>query len=128
METSEYENVDTGLFAAMGTGMLILWLAVFILIIAGIWKIFSKAGKPGWASIVPIYNTIVLLEIVGKPVWWILLLLIPVVNIIFAIIVVHRLSLSFGKGGVMTLSLLIFPFIGYPMLGFGSATYVGPPK
>jgi hypothetical protein len=128
METTEYENVDTGLFAAMGTGMLIVWLIVFILIIAGCWKIFVKAGKPGWAAIVPIYNTIVLLEIVGKPVWWILLLLIPVVNIIFAIIVVHRLSLSFGKGGGMTFLLLILPFIGYPMLGFGNATYVGPPK
>lgn len=124
MET--YENVDSGLFAALGAGVVIAYLAVLIITIAGMWKVFTKAGKPGWAAIIPIYNTIVMLEIVGKPIWWILLLLIPFVNIIFAIILIHHLSLSFGQGIGMTLLLLFLPFIGFPVLGFGSAQYAGP--
>lgn len=114
--------------AAMGTGILVLYFGILILIIASMWKIFTKAGKPGWAAIIPIYNLIVLLEIVNKPVWWIILLLIPFVNFIILIILVHRLSLSFGQGVGMTLVLIILPFVGYPMLGFGSAKYVGAPK
>ena len=113
--------------AAIGTGVLIFYLAVLVLMIVSMWKIFTKAGKPGWASIIPIYNFIVLLEIVGKPIWWILLLLIPLVNFIIIIMVTHRLSLSFGQGVGTTILLIILPVIGYPMLGFGSATYAGPP-
>ena len=64
----------------------ILPLAVIILMIASMWKIFTKAGQPGWASIIPIYNIIVLLKIVNRPVWWIILLLIPIVNFITMII------------------------------------------
>ena len=92
------------------------------------WKIFTKAGKPGWAAIIPIYNIIVLLEIVGKPVWWIILLLIPLVNFFVMIYVAHLLAKSFGKDIVMTILLIILPFVGYPMLAFGDAKYVGPPK
>ena len=113
--------------AAMGTGVLIFYLVILVLMIASMWKIFTKAGKPGWASIIPIYNLIVLLEIVGKPIWWILLLIIPLVNIIIMIIVTHRLSLSFGQGVGTTILLILLPFIGYPMLGFGSAAYIGFP-
>ena len=124
MET--YDSAPSGM-AAMGTGTIIFSLAILVLMIAAMWKIFTKAGKPGWASIIPIYNFIILLEIVGKPIWWILLVIIPFVNIIIIIIVVHRLSLSFGQGVGTTLLLIILPIIGYPMLGFGSATYSGPP-
>ena len=123
MET--YDNASG--MAAMGTGVLIFYLVILALMIASMWKVFTKAGKPGWASIIPIYNLIVLLEIVGKPIWWILLLIIPLVNIIIMIIVTHRLSLSFGQGVGTTILLILLPFIGYPMLGFGSATYAGPP-
>jgi len=126
MET--YDGGDSGMLAAMGTGVLIFYLAFLVLMIVSGWKIFVKAGKPGWAIIVPIYNFIVLLEIVGKPWWWFLLMLIPFVNIIFVIIVTHRLSLSFGQGVGTTILLLLVGFIGYPMLAFGSATYVGAPK
>lgn len=125
METQPYESVDTGMFAAVGAGVMIVYLAVLLLIVISMWKIFAKAGKPGWAAIIPIYNLIVLLEIINKPVWWIILLLIPFVNIIFMIIVTHQLSVSFGQGIGTTLLLLFLPFIGYPMLAFGSAQYVG---
>jgi len=127
METYD-DGGSSGMLAAMGTGVLIVYLAFLVLMIASLWKIFSKAGKPGWAAIVPIYNIIVLLEIVGKPWWWLFLLCIPFLNIIFAIIVVHRLSLSFGQGVGTTILLLLVGIIGYPMLAFGSATYVGAPK
>jgi hypothetical protein len=104
----------------------IIWLAIVVLVIAAQWAIFTKAGKPGWAAIIPIYNTIVLLQIVGRPVWWIILLLIPIVNIIVGIIVLNDLSKSFGKGVGFTLGLIFLSIIFYPILGFGSARYVGP--
>jgi len=112
--------------AAFGVLMIIALIVGLFMIICS-WKIFVKAGKPGWASIVPIYSAIVLLEIVGKPVWWIILFIIPLVNIVIIIMVIHRLSRSFGKDIGMTLLLLLIPIIGYPMLAFGDAKYVGPP-
>jgi len=104
----------------------IVYLAVIVLLIASVWKVFVKAGKPGWAAIIPIYNAIVLLEIVGKPVWWIILLFIPFVNIIIAIIVYHQLSLSFGQGVGFTIGLLLLGVVFLPILGFGDAKYLGP--
>src|SRR5437867_1608365 len=84
--------------AAGGTGSAIIGALVGILVIAGMWKVFTKAGKPGWAALIPIYNFIVLLQIAGKPVWWILLFLIPVVNIIVLILVWVGVAQAFGKG------------------------------
>ena len=109
--------------AAMGTGAMICWIVLVLLILIGMWKVFVKAGKPGWAAIIPIYNMIVLLEIAGKPLWWIILLLIPFVNIIVIIIVLVALARNFGKGVGFALGLLILPFIFYPILGFGDARY-----
>ena len=106
--------------------IIVIYLAIIVLMIASMWTIFSKAGKPGWASIVPIYNTIVLLEIVGKPWWWLLLMLIPIVNIVILIIVYHNLSLSFGKDSGFTVGLILLGIIFLPILAFGDAKYVGP--
>lgn len=118
--------MDSNGFGSMGTGVLIVYLAIIVVIVAAFWKIFEKAGKPGWAAIIPIYNLIVWLEIINKPIWWIILLLIPFVNFIIIIILYHRLSQAFGQGIGMTLLLIFLPFIGAPMLGFGSATYSKP--
>ncbi len=115
-----------GLLAMMGTGMMIFMLALLVFFIIVMWKIYSKAGQPGWAAIVPIYNYIVLLKIVGKPWWWLLLMLIPIVNIIFVIIVINNLSKSFGHGAGFTIGLLFLGIIFYPILAFGSSKYVGP--
>ena len=119
-----------GLLAGMGIGVAIalvfFGLTFAILIIVSNWKIYSKAGKPGWASIIPIYSTIVLLEIVGKPVWWLILLLIPCTLPIFGIWLTNLVSKSFGKNVGFTIGLLILPIIFYPILAFGSATYQGP--
>jgi len=106
--------------------LVIIYIAVIVLMIAAQWKIFEKAGKPGWACIIPIYNTIVLLEIIGKPWWWLLLFLVPIVNLIFAIWMINLLSKSFGKDEGFTIGLLLLPIVFYPVLGFGSATYQGP--
>jgi hypothetical protein len=111
---------------SMTEGMLIFIIALVIFQIVCMMKLFEKAGKPGWAAIVPIYNFIVLLEIIGKPVWWFILVLIPIVNIIVLIMIWHQLSLSFGKDVLFTLGLIFLGFIFYPILAFGSAQYVGP--
>ena len=94
--------------------------------IASLWTIYSKAGQPGWAAIVPIYNVIVLLEIVGKPWWWLFLMLIPIVNIVILVMVYHNLSLSFGKEGGFTVGLILLGIVFFPILAFGDAKYVGP--
>ena len=106
-------------------GFMLFYLAIIVLLVASMWKIYSKAGKPGWASIVPIYNIIVLLKIVGKPWWWLILMLIPIVNIVILIMVYHNLSLSFGKGGGFTVGLILLGIVFLPILAFGDSKYIG---
>lgn len=109
-----------------GTFLFVL-LAIVVVIAVGMWKVFTKAGEPGWASIIPIYNLIVLLKIAGRPGWWFLLFLVPVVSLVIAIIVSIDVAKSFGKSTAFgVLGLAFFGFIGYPILGFGSARYIGP--
>jgi hypothetical protein len=115
-------NMAAAFFGAFFIPFLIVWLIVVI----GMWKVYTKAGKPGWASLIPIYNIIVLLEIVGKPIWWIVMYLIPCANFIFGVWTLNLLSKSFGKSEGFTIGMIIFPYIFFPILGFGSATYLGP--
>jgi len=103
----------------------ILYLAIVILMIASLWVIFTKAGKPGWACLIPIYNILVLLQIVKKPWWWLLLMLIPIVNFVIIIIVLYLLAKVFGKGAGFFVGLLLLPFIFMPLLAFGDAKYSG---
>lgn len=113
--------------AALGFGlvMMMVWLVLAVVFIIGMWKVFSKAGKPGWACLVPIYNLIVMLEIVGRPIWWLLLMFIPLVNIAFIIIVYIDLAKSFGQSALFAL-LFFVGGIGFLLLGFGNYRYVGP--
>jgi hypothetical protein len=110
-----------------GPGVLTFLIAIVIaaVMIAAMWKVFTKAGKPGWAAIVPIYNIIVLLQISGKPTWWIVLFLIPIVSLVFAILTYVGLAERFGKGGGFAVGLIFLSFIFFPILGFGSAQYRG---
>ena len=108
--------------AALGAFLFVI-VGIAAVLIIGIWKVFTKAGKPGWASIVPIYNMMVMAEITGKPNWWGLLPLIPFVGLIFTIMIMHGVAEKFGKGIGMTI-LMIFG-IGWLILGFGSAQYQG---
>ncbi len=104
----------------------LIYLAVIVLMVASMWKIFDKAGQPGWAALIPIYNIIVLLEIVGRPVWWFILMLIPVVGFIIGILVVVDLAKSFGQSVGFGIGFLFLPFIFAPLLAFGDASYRGP--
>lgn len=99
-------------------------LALVIFMIACMWRIYSKAGKPGWAAIVPIYNYVVLLEIVKKPIWWIILMLIPIVNFIIIIIIMVELAKAYGKEGGFAAGLILLPIVFFPILAFGDAKYV----
>lgn len=102
-----------------------IYLVILVLVLVGWFKIFEKAGKPGWAAFIPIYNLIVLLEIVGKPLWWIILFLIPLVNFVVLIIVMIELAARFGKDALYGLGLTFFGFIFGPLLGFSDAQYKG---
>lgn len=111
--------------AIIGLFVLAIELLILVAIIAGFWKVFVKAGKPGWAAIVPIYNLVVLLEIAGKPLWWIILFFIPLVNIVMAVIVGIAVAKAFGKSDGFGIGLGLLGFIFYPILGFGNAQYQG---
>lgn len=110
----------------MSSNIVIFMIVLAVITLAAQWRIYEKAGKPGWAAIIPIYNTLILLEIIGKPWWWLFLFLIPGVNFIFAIWSVNLLSKSFGQGVGFTIGLLLISIIFYPMLGFGNYEYKGP--
>jgi Family of unknown function (DUF5684) len=119
--------METSTSGGMGVFGMLIYLAIIVVIIAGMWKVFVKAGKPGWASIVPIYNIIVLLEIAGKPLWWIILLFIPIVNLVILVLIAIEIAKAFGKGTGFGLGLAFLGFIFYPILGFGDAVYTKPP-
>ncbi|MBG0770099.1 MAG: signal peptidase I [Anaerolineaceae bacterium] len=97
-----------------------------VISVAASWKIFVKAGQPGWVVLIPIYNIIVLLEIVGRPTWWLLLMLIPGVNFVISIILTFDLAASFGKDTGFGFGLFFLSFIFMLILAFGDARYVGP--
>jgi hypothetical protein len=96
--------------------------------IIGSWLAFSKAGRPGWAAIVPFYNAYTYNKVGDKPGWWWVLWLIPIVNLVITLIVAIGIAKNFGKSTGFAVGLLWFlPWIGYPILGFGKATYKGAP-
>ncbi len=117
-------NSTSGSESGAAAIVLILLYIVFIaLLLVGMWKLYTKAGKPGWASIVPIYNAIVLLQIAGKPIWWVLLLMIPFVSIVVSVLVGVEIAKRFGKGEIFGAVACGLFGIGYLILGLGSARY-----
>ena len=122
-QTVTYEFESSGSLPGWFWPVYIVLVAVLIV---AMWKVFTKAGKPGWAAIVPIYNVIVMLEIVGRPIWWIVLMFIPFVNFVVWIIIAVDLAKSFGRSAGYGIGLAFLPFIFYLMLGYGPATYQGP--
>ncbi|WP_237607317.1 DUF5684 domain-containing protein [Roseimaritima sediminicola] len=111
-----------GAFAALVVLVsLVVGVLFTVVMIASLWKVFTKAGKPGWAALIPVYNTIVWLEIVRRPVWWVVLTLIPLVNLAVLVVMCIDLAKVFGKGPGFGIGLALLPFIFFPMLGFGSA-------
>ncbi len=101
-------------------------LLLVILAIVAYWKIFTKAGQPSWAAIIPIYNVIVLLRVVGRPWWWLFLMLVPVLNLVILVILSYNLARSFGHGTWFTVGLVFLPMIFALILAFGRSKYLGP--
>lgn len=113
------------MYQNLSTGQIIISLIFAVIIIGGMWKAFEKAGQPGWAAIVPFYNIYILTKIAGKPGWWVLLYLIPVVNIVIAVMLSIEVAKKFGKGTGFGVGLALLGFVFWPILGFGDAKYQG---
>ncbi len=114
---------QTSLFALNTTNSLLAF-AFYVLMVVALWRIFSKAGYPGWLAIIPIVNAIFLVKVAGFSGWMTLLYLIPIVNIVFHIIVSIRVGRAFGHGWFFSLALLvIFWIIGYLIVAFSDDAY-----
>lgn len=111
---------NAGLIAA---AVSLCWLLPTVL---GWWKMFEKAGLPGWGAVVPIYNFVLLLRVARLPVWLLFLILFPVVNLIAYVAVNLRIARYFGKSALFSVGLMLLGFIFYPILGFGAAEYQKP--
>lgn len=123
-ESTSYSSDDGG-----GLVMLIIAIPLVVVSIMAMWRMFVKAGQPGWAAIIPIYNAYIELKIVARPGWWLILYFIPLVNIAVTIIVALDLAKAFGKSPTFgVLALWLFSFVGYLILGFGKDTYKGAPN
>lgn len=137
MNYNYYQNYNTGDFGPYLTGLLIFFAVIMIIALAiGIittiswWKIFEKAGKPGWASLIPFYNVYIMLQITALPEWLIILLIIPYVNAfagtVIYIFMAINLAKAFNKDTAFAIGLVLLPFVFYPILGFSSKEkYVG---
>ena len=105
----------------------VISLIIAVVAIIALWRVFTKAGRPGWAAIIPIYNIYTLVKVSGNSGWFTLLYFIPIANIVAAIIVALGVAKNFGKSGVFGFfGLFLFSLIGYLIIGFGSAKYEGP--
>ena len=102
---------------------LLIWLALVILIVAGVWKTFEKAGQPGWAAIIPFYNMYVMTQVAQLEIIWFILLFIPIANIVASVMISMKIAEAFGKSGGFGIGLWLLPIIFFPILGFGSAKY-----
>ena len=114
-------NMDTQMSPIVG----IIYLAIIIVTVVSLWKVFTKAGQPGWAAIIPFYNAFIMIKVAGKPGWWFILLFIPVVNFVISIIVFNGIANNFGKGIGYTIGLLLLPVVFLPILAFSDAQYTG---
>jgi hypothetical protein len=114
---------DDTLPSTFGAGtLLIFWIALLVTVVA-LWRVYAKAGEPGWAAIVPFYNGYVLVRIAGKPVVWFVLLFIPFVNIVAAAVIGIEVARRFQRGVGFGIGLLLLPVVFYPILAFGDAVY-----
>ena len=121
----DYDSTSLGGLAALGGGFLLVGAVLSILLIVSMWKIFKKAGKKGWESIVPIYNIIVMLEISGLPMWYVVLYIIPFANIYAIFKTYIELAKKFGKGAGFGVLTVFVPIVGFPVLAFSKCSYEG---
>ncbi len=107
-------------------GFLLIPLLLFVFYIVAGWKVFTKAGEPGWGVFVPIYNLYLVCKIAGRPEWWLILFFIPLVNVAIGLIVAMDIAKAFSKTPGFGIGLWLLSFIFIPILGFGSAQYTKP--
>ena len=104
----------------------VVYGVVILLEIIVFWRVFTKAGRPGWAAIIPIYNIYTLVKVGGKSGWYVLGFLVPILNLVLSILLALGVAEKFGKSGTFgVVGLWLFSFIGYIILAFGGAQYVG---
>jgi hypothetical protein len=126
------EAAALGLIMAMIAGFGMILLAGYVVVLIGMWKVFAKAGQPGWAVLIPFYNIIVLLRVAGLPWYWVFAVFLPIIPIlgvlaymVLAVMCLHRISTRFGQGVGFTIGLTLLSPIFFLILGFGSSKYVG---
>ena len=121
-------QVGVAIGGAIGGLLALIFAIIGVIVIIGMWKIFVKAGEPGWAAIIPIYNIYIICKITAKPIWWLILLVVcPPVGFVILILLTVALAKAFGKGAGFAIGMILLPFVFYPMLGFGTASYTAPP-
>ncbi len=114
------------LISIFGGAFFGLFFSLIITGLYGMWKTYEKANEPGWASIVPVYNMIVLVRIINKPFWWVIMFFIPIINLVFLIWAYNLLAKCFRKDVGFTVGLVLLGFIFFPLLGFGDSEYTKP--
>jgi hypothetical protein len=126
------EAAALGLIMAMIAGFGMILLAGYVVVLIGMWKVFAKAGQPGWAVLIPFYNIIVLLRVAGLPWYWVFAVFLPIIPVlgvlaymVLAVMCLHRISTRFGQGVGFTIGLTLLSPIFFLILGFGSSKYVG---
>lgn len=126
--SSAMTPAESAVFGAVGVVYFAAMVVVTVISIVSMWRLFTKAGKPGWASIVPIYNTIVQLQIAGRPAWWVLLILfVPLLNVWVSVVALIDFVRSYQRSGLWVLGLMFLPVIALPWFTFSSKTqYRGP--
>jgi serine/threonine protein kinase len=105
------------------TARMLVFLALFGVAAAGMWRVFVKAGLPGWGALVPFYNLVLVMRLAGKPGWWAIWLFVPLCNFVIYTIVTLEIAKNFGKGVAYTFCLLLVPPLFYAVLGLGGAQY-----
>jgi len=114
---------EGGSFPVLAVNLLALIVGVFMLV--AMWRVFTKAGQPGWGVLIPFYNVVLMLRIAGKPGWWLIFFFIPVINLVVQIVMTIDIAKNFGRGGWFAAGLIFLPIIFFPILAFGSSVYVG---
>ena len=133
MDTSSGLSALMGFLGGMFIMVIIIAIAAGIFTIIGQWKMFKKAGAEGYISLLPVYSLIKEMRLGGLPIYWFFLVycaVIPLIGWIGPVVLAFwkniNLAKSFGKGTGTGVLLTFFPFVMYPILGFGKAEYVGP--
>ena len=119
-------TILTATASGSGSTGILIFLVIIVFFIVAYWRLFTKAGEPGWGAIIPIYNLYLYCKIAGRPEWWLILLFIPFVNIVFSLILAMDIAKAFSKSSGFGIGLWLLSFIFVPILAFGSATYTNP--